>query len=250
MATGQGPESLARQLTDLEDHPDSSPPAPADQSRGFLGTPCLCAHCPLCPLTSALSPFLTHPRSTHTSPAYFPTSLDQQNNLYNPWVWHLLYTVLWSPLVFSPGLWAWGRGARKAATASYLSLHLSSNTIKVYWTNVCVFPLSVFLSVNHELFGMLCTSSTYWESWRISCYRWSLPACDGMCLSNAVSQMQRGPASAISSVIPGRGPCLFSSAILLLWSFSSQQCCKVIGFEAVKGRVLKHCLLWSHSPGP
>ena len=85
--------------------------------------------------------------------------------------------------------------------------------------------------------------------WDSVCYMWSPPDCHGRCHSNSVSQIQRGPASAISSLIPGRGPLSVSTCCLAAGSCSSQLCYKVIGFEAVKGTVLKHCLLCSHDPG-
>lgn len=54
------------------------------------------------------------------------------------------------------------------------------------------------------------------------------------------SQMQKGAAVTISSVIPGeRPPCLFRSAISWLWPFSSQPCCEVTGLEAGR-RIPKH----------
>lgn len=105
-----------------------------------------------------LSPLFIHPCSTRTSPAFlFLTSYRPTEYAVQTMILTLLYMVLWSLLVFSPRLWTW-RG--KAGIAPYSSLHLSLNTIKICWINVCedmcVLHLSSF-SV-----WIICTMSYLW----------------------------------------------------------------------------------------
>lgn len=183
------------------------------------------------------------------SPAFlFLTSYRPTEYAVQTMILTLLYMVLWSLLVFSPRLWTW-RG--KAGIAPYSSLHLSLNTIKICWINVCedtCVTFKLILSVNylhHELFVMLYTS---WESWRTSCYGLSLPDCGEWHLSNLVSQMQKGLAFAIGSVIPGeRSPCLFHPPSC--YHGRCQHCFKVPGFSGCQRKShLFHCHLIALGP--